>query len=263
MVNQLLPDDADLDNHITVGGILNSRLTRAELTVLMCEDTRRARSGELPEPRVVVSSNGLVIAKYHQDTAFKRSIDGADIVDVDGMPLVFATRLLCKTPLRERVATTDFVKDASEMAAKEGIRFYFLGAQGDVAQIAARNLQRAYPGLQIVGTRNGYFSLEEEAALCDEIVQSGADILWLGLGSPKQEAFALRNRHRLAGLAWIRTCGGLFDFYSERLPRAPQWMQGVGLEWLFRVLQEPKRLGGRYMLTNPVALYHLMTKTHD
>lgn len=263
MASLLLSDDTDLDNQITIGGIRNSRLTRNELTALMWNDTRRARDGDLTEPKIVVSSNGLVIAKYHQDKVFKQLIDSADIVDVDGMPLVFATRLLCKTPLQERVATTDFVKDASALAANEGIRFYFLGAQGDTAQIAARNLQRAYPGLQIVGARNGYFSLEEEASLCDEIVRSGADILWLGLGSPTQEAFALRNRHRLSGLAWIRTCGGLFDFYSERMARAPQWMQSAGMEWLFRVFQEPRRLGKRYMLTNPVALYHLITKTHD
>lgn len=248
---------------ITVGGIESSRMTRAELTDEMVRDVELARAGVRAVPRVVVSSNGSVVARFHADASFREMMDEADIVDVDGMPLVLATRLLCKQPLRERVATTDFVRDASEVAARQGIRFFFLGAAPSVARIAADNLSNAYPGLQVVGTRHGYFEAEEEEQICREILAAGTDILWLGLGSPKQEEFAIRNRERLSGLAWIRTCGGLFDFYAERVARAPLWMQNAGLEWLFRMIQEPRRLASRYMATNPVALYHLFTKTHD
>jgi exopolysaccharide biosynthesis WecB/TagA/CpsF family protein len=254
---------SDLNATLVVGGIRSSRMDRAELTQAMLRDTREARSGALVQPRIVVSSNGMVVAEYHRDPKFRDLIQRADIVDVDGMPLVFATKLLCKVPLRERVATTDFVKDACAAAAREGTRFYFLGAMPGYAAESAANLTRAFPGLQMAGTRHGYFSADEEAQICADIVAAGTDILWLGLGSPLQEQFAFRNRHRLAGLAWIRTCGGLFDFYSERVPRAPRWVQDIGLEWLFRVSQEPRRLGMRYILTNPAALYYLLTQTHD
>jgi exopolysaccharide biosynthesis WecB/TagA/CpsF family protein len=230
---------------------------------MMVNDAHAARVGVLPHPKIVVASNGYVIAKYHSDPEFRALIDQADIVDVDGMPSVFATKLLCRRPLTERVATTDFIVDACEAAEENGLRFFFLGSKPGVAQEAAANLVKAYPRLQIAGTRDGYFDPDQEEAICREIVASGADMLWLGMGSPIQERFAIRNRHRLAGLGWIRTCGGLFDFYSGRIPRAPQWMQRVGFEWMFRVLQEPRRLAGRYVMTNSSALYHLMTKTHD
>jgi N-acetylglucosaminyldiphosphoundecaprenol N-acetyl-beta-D-mannosaminyltransferase len=248
---------------ITVGGIASTRTTRAELAAELVDDVRAARTGKRSVPKLVFASNGMVIARYHSDDHFRQMIDQADIIDVDGMPLVFATKLLCKTPLKERVATTDFIRDASAVAVREGIRFYFLGARPDHAKVSAENLARMYPGLQFAGARHGYFSLEEEEAVCADIVNSGADVLWLGLGSPKQEAFALRNRERLSGLAWIRTCGGLFDFYSNFVPRAPIWLQNAGVEWLYRVWQEPTRLGMRYLFTNPAAMYHLLTKTHD
>lgn len=246
---------------LLLGGIVSSRLTRAELAEQMVRDVRAARAGQIGEPRIVVSSNGDVIARYHSDPAFSALIDGTDIVDVDGMPLVLVSRLLCKHALRERVATTDFVLDACDAAARNGVRFYFLGARPGVAKVAAQNLVEAYPGLEIVGVRDGYFAPDQEEQVCAEIVASGADVLWLGLGSPYQERFAFRNRARLGGLAWIRTCGGLFDFYAKRVPRAPSWVQNTGFEWLFRTAVEPRRLAGRYLRTNPVALYHLLTKT--
>lgn len=248
---------------IMVGGIASSRMTRKELAERMLRDVLAARQGDLPVPKLVVASNGLVIAKYHGDADFYALMQRADIVDVDGMPLVMATRLFCRRPLQERVATTDFVLDACQVAAENGVRFYFLGARPGVAQQAADNLRALYPALQVVGVRDGYFQREDEDALCEEICNSGADILWLGLGSPMQEQFAVRNRDKLAGIAWIRTCGGLFDFYSGRIPRAPVWLQNAGLEWFYRIWQEPRRLGKRYMITNPIAFYHLMTKTHD
>lgn len=252
--------DADL---ICIGGIRSSRGTRAELAQALVNDAMLARSKQLLLPKVVVASNGLVIARYHSDRNFRNLIDQADIIDVDGMPLVFATRLLCQRPLRERVATTDFIHEASQAAVQAGVRFYFLGARDDRAKKSANNLTRLYPGLQIVGARNGYFDREDDERICAEIVASGADVLWLGLGSPHQEAFAVRNRERLAGLAWIRTCGGLFDFYSDFSPRAPRWMQSAGLEWMYRAWQEPRRLGVRYLASNPAAIYHILTKTHD
>lgn len=246
-----------------VGGVPTTRITRAELADLMVTDTEAARSGELKHPRMVISSNGAVIVDYHHNRAFRDIVLEADIIDADGMPMVIATRLLCKEPLAERVATTDFIQDASAAAARDGVRFFFLGASPGVAETAANFLRDKYPGLQIVGIRHGYFARDEEAALCDEILAARTDVLWIGLGSPIQESFALRNRARLAGLAWLRTCGGMFDHYSGKFRRAPMWMQRNGLEWLHRAYYEPIRLGRRYLSSNLPALFYLATQTTD
>jgi exopolysaccharide biosynthesis WecB/TagA/CpsF family protein len=251
-----------LTDTLVVGGIATSRATRVELAQLMVRDSMSARLGELKRPRIVMSSNGSVIAHFHRDPHFRAMVLQADLVDVDGMPLVIATRFLSRQPLQERVATTDFVLDACAAAVANGLRFFFLGAKPGVAERAAQNLRVLYPGLNIVGVQNGYFGKDDEAAICERIVAAGTDVLWVGMGSPLQEEFAIANRERLSGVAWIRTCGGLFDHHSGAVPRAPLWMQQIGLEWLHRTIKEPMRLGKRYLFSNPVAIYHLITKTH-
>ncbi|WP_406857287.1 WecB/TagA/CpsF family glycosyltransferase [Alsobacter sp. KACC 23698] len=218
------------------------------------------RQGGQSLPKLVFASNGSVIARYHRESGFRELMDQADIVDADGMPLVLFSRIL-QHPLPERIATTDFIFDACEMAQEHGLRFYFLGGKRDDNMRASAFFRDRYPGLMLVGSRDGYFKRSDEEEICAEIRERKVDVLWLGLGSPLQEDFAVRNRSRLAGVAWIRTCGGMFDHYSGRKRRAPAWMQSAGLEWLYRAAQEPRRLGPRYIKTNLPALYHLMTKT--
>lgn len=244
-----------------IGGIRTIRASRAQLAEMMISDVRAAERGGLRLPRIITSSNGFTISLYHRSREFRTLIDQADVVDADGMPVILASRMLNAKPLIERVATTDFIHDASKAAARAGVHFFFLGAKPGIAEQAAANLRAAHPGLEIVGVRNGYFARNEEPAILEEVRASGAKVLWVGLGSPRQEAFAARNRAALAGLAWIRTCGGLFDHVVGAIPRAPDWMQRVGLEWLYRMAREPSRLGMRYLFTNPQAVYHLLTKT--
>ena len=247
----------------TIGGMKIARLRRDELAARMLADTRRARAGELPVPRIVTSANGSVVAAYNRDARYRAIMDGADIVDADGMPLVFASRLLCREPLAERTATTDFLLDAATIAARDDIRFFFIGSRPGVAARAAQHLRSRFPGLKVVGTRHGFFPPEAIPEICAKVRASGADVLWVGMGSPAQEQFALENRHLLGGVAWIRTCGGLFDHYGGGVSRAPDWMQAMGLEWLYRAAREPVRLGWRYLVTSPVAIYYLATRTHD
>ncbi len=246
---------------LRVGGIMTTSVTRQQLAECMVRDVEQARAGVQTLPKVVVASNGLVIALYHRHPEFRALIDQADIVDADGMPLIFASRLKHRAPLPERVATTDFLWDAAEHAARHGIRFYLLGAMPGVAARTAELLLERFPALQIAGIRHGYFDAAETPRICEEIRAAGTDILWVGRGSPMQERFAIEQRENLAGLAWIRTCGGLFDHVGGGMRRAPAYMQKVGLEWLHRAMLEPRRLGMRYLMTNPVAVYHLLTKT--
>jgi N-acetylglucosaminyldiphosphoundecaprenol N-acetyl-beta-D-mannosaminyltransferase len=131
-----------------------------------------------------------------------------------------------------------------------------------VIEQAAEHLQRLYPRLNIVGYRHGYFSAEEEADVVAAINAVRPDILWIGLGVPGEQRFALRHRDDLR-VGLIKTAGGLFDFLSGKNRRAPEWMQATGLEWVYRIYLEPRRLLGRYMRTNPHALFLLLTKTRS
>ena len=257
------PANGDALPRITVAGLPIVACGREALCAQMVADVARARAGELAQPRIVTSANGAVISLYNKDAHFAAVMNNADIVDADGMSLVFASRLLCRQPLPERAATTDFLIDAAETAARAGVRFFFLGAQRGVAARAAEHLRSRIPGLQVVGTCHGYFTEAQLPKLCAAITARGTDVLWLGLGSPRQEELAARLRRMLPGVAWIRTAGGLFDHYGGGVSRAPRWMQAVGGEWLYRAAREPLRLGWRYLATSPPAIYHLLSKTHD
>ncbi|HJW41527.1 MAG TPA: WecB/TagA/CpsF family glycosyltransferase, partial [Rhizomicrobium sp.] len=124
----------------------------------------------------------------------------------------------------------------------------------------AEILRSRYPGLKIAGRRNGYFGRDEEAALCEEINRSGADIVFVGLGVPLEYAFCARNKRRLHA-GWMVTCGGCYNFVTGAYRRAPQWMQKYSLEWLYRMVREPRRLFWRYAVTNPAAIFFLVTRT--
>jgi exopolysaccharide biosynthesis WecB/TagA/CpsF family protein len=111
--------------------------------------------------------------------------------------------------------------------------------------------------LKIAGRHHGYFPAVQNADVCKAVVDSGAEVLWMALGKPRQEFWSIENRERLRGVAWIKTCGGLYAFLAGRR-RAPLWVQNVGLEWKFRGLQEPPRLGWRYLVTNTHAMWRML-----
>jgi exopolysaccharide biosynthesis WecB/TagA/CpsF family protein len=150
--------------------------------------------------------------------------------------------------------------DVARHAETAGASFFFLGASQEVVERTVANVRRQYPRLAIAGLRNGYFAVEEEDRVVEEINATGADILWVGMGAPHELAFSLRNRTRLTNIGLIKTSGGLFDFLSGKNSRAPQWMQSAGLEWLYRLALEPRRLFGRYVSTNCHAAYLLLSK---
>ncbi|KZZ46255.1 glycosyl transferase [Thalassolituus sp. HI0120] len=195
---------------------------------------------------------------------FGKAMEQADYIQADGESLVKASRFLNKgDALPERIATTDFFHDAAEYAVKYGLKFYMLGASEEMSLEAEKNIRKQYPDLQIVGRRNGYFDEAQEEKICKEIVASGADVLWVGMGKPKEQLFCIRNKERLKGIPWIKSCGGLFDFLSGRNKRAPQWMQDAGLEWAHRTLSDPKRFLWRYLTTNIHTIFLLVLGSKD
>jgi N-acetylglucosaminyldiphosphoundecaprenol N-acetyl-beta-D-mannosaminyltransferase len=246
---------------ILLGGIKTACLTRDELSRLMLVDCLKARTQEIHSPKLVFASNGHAIALAARDGQFRDTFVQADLIHADGQASVFASRLFTNTPVPERSATTDFIHDAARIGAVHGLRFFLLGATEEANAATARILAEAYPGLQIAGRLHGYFSEYDEDEIVDEINLTRPDVIWVGLSVPREYEFAVRNRHRLKA-GWVVTCGGCFNFVTGSYRRAPQWMQAAGLEWLYRLAREPRRLFWRYAVTNPLAAFYLLTRTH-
>jgi exopolysaccharide biosynthesis WecB/TagA/CpsF family protein len=244
---------------ITVGGVKTDCVSRQQMGRLMVGDCLAARGGQRTA-KLVFAANGHAVAMAGTDSKFRDKFHKADIVHADGAPVVFASKVLTDAPIPERSATTDFLHDAAKMAEVHGLTFFLLGATEAVNSACAKRLSADYPNLKIAGRRDGYFEPEEEDALINEINISGADVLWVGLGVPLEYDFCLRHRDRLKP-GWIVTCGGCFNFAAGTYVRAPAWMQRAGLEWLYRLWREPRRLFWRYAVTNPLAIFLLLTRT--
>lgn len=227
-------------------------LSRSEWIAVMKADCSAPRDGRMP--KLFSSANGNVVSLYHYDSAFRKNMDAMHGIDADGMPLVIASRILSGLRLPERVATTDFFHDAAQMAERNRFRFYLLGGTVEENERALFNVRRMYPGLMI-GGRSGYFPDSSRRDVIEEILAFETDVLWVGLGVPQEQAFVVGNAPYLSGVAWVKTCGGLVNFLSGTNRRAPTWVQRVGFEWAYRLMLEPRRLGWRYLITNPRALY--------
>lgn len=255
------PVDPQQPKSVTVGGFRTAVVTRQQLADRMLADCREARKrGSEWRPKLVFSSNGQGIALAGRDKNFAEIMQEADIIHADGMSVVFASRLT-SAPLPERVATTDFFEVAAQMAVLHGLSFFILGATKEQNAAVVESIARLYPGLRLAGYHHGYFGPDEDEAVCQMVRESGADVLWVGLGKPLQEQWCVRNRDRLRGVGWIKTCGGLYSFLTGSAKRAPQPMQDLGLEWFHRMLGDPRRLVWRYLTTNPLALYQLLRRT--
>jgi N-acetylglucosaminyldiphosphoundecaprenol N-acetyl-beta-D-mannosaminyltransferase len=190
-----------------------------------------------------------------RNPGYKRVLCSADRVFPDGIGIRIGGRML-GWGLRDNVNGTDLFPLLCESATAAGRALYLLGARPGVAAGAAASMQQRFPRLRIAGCRDGYFSPDEEPDVVAEINASGAAILLVALGAPRQELWIAE---RLAGLQVpvAMGVGGLFDFYSGRIRRAPIWMREIGLEWVYRIMQEPGRMWRRYIIGNPVFLYRV------
>jgi exopolysaccharide biosynthesis WecB/TagA/CpsF family protein len=235
-----------------IAGLPIVALSRLDWARMMERDCSSSSRGE--RPKLLTSANGNVVSLYHQDPLFKRMMDSMDAIDADGMPLVLASKLVASQPLPERVATTDFFHDAARIAQERGFRFYLLGSTPNENIRALARVQERYPKLNVRG-HHGYFSRKDEELIVQDIVESKTDVLWVGLGIPNEQGFILRNADNMRGVAWVKTCGGLINFLSGTNKRAPYWMQACGMEWIYRMMLEPRRLAYRYLTSSPHAIY--------
>lgn len=201
------------------------------------------RSGQ-PHQHVVVNVDKLV--KASRDPELRRIINACDLVNADGMPVVWASRLLGK-PLKARVAGVDLFHALMVRAAQRGWRVFLLGARADVVEAVERRYRLSYPDLMVVGCRDGYWTPDEDEAVAEQVRMARADILFVAISSPKKEQFL--GRYQLGmRVPFAMGVGGTFDVAAGRVKRAPPWMQRVGLEWFYRFLQEPRRMFRRYFV---------------
>jgi N-acetylglucosaminyldiphosphoundecaprenol N-acetyl-beta-D-mannosaminyltransferase len=192
--------------------------------------------------------NGAIVVAMQDDDEMRASIVGADLLVADGQSVVWAARLLGR-PLPARVAGIDLMHRTIELAERRGYSIYILGARHDVLERAVARLREDHPALRIAGYRNGYFDRSEDLDVVAAIRSSGADILYVAMGSPRKEYFLGRHGAGL-GVPYVMGVGGSIDVVAGVTRRAPPWVQRIGLEWAFRLAQEPRRLFRRYLFTN-------------
>lgn len=228
---------------IEILGVRVDRIQLASLIVFL----RDARTADTPVSVLYLNPHIWNLAK--DDPALLAALNEADVVWCDGVGILLAARLLGKR-LPARMTVPNFIDEVCRQCVIAAKSLYFLGGEEGVARLAAEVLQRRHPGLKIVGSHHGYIRAPEiEERVVEEIRRLAPDLLLVGMGSPQQELWIARNLHGLnVKVGWA--VGALFDHLSGKVPRAPQWASAHGLEWLHRLMVEPRRLWRRYLLGN-------------
>lgn len=201
-----------------------------------------------PSQHVVVNAAKVVMMRH--DDRLMGIIRSCALVNADGQAIVWAASLL-KKPLPERVAGIDLMLALLKLAEQKKYKVFFLGARDEVLQQFLKNITEQFPGIQVAGFRNGYFNETENEAVVRQIRQTSPDILFVGISSPKKEFWLAENLNAL-NVPLAMGVGGSFDVLAGKVRRAPVWMQRTGFEWLYRVLQEPRRMWKRYLVGNTI-----------
>ena len=192
--------------------------------------------------------NAASIIGLKNNNELIHAYNNSDLINVDGMSMVWALRFFGYS-VPERVACPDLAKDILAIAEKENYSIFLFGAKEESLIQSLKKLKEEYPKLNLVGHRNGYYKITEESAIVEMINNSNPDILLLGMPSPKKELFVEKYKDQLQ-VKYLFGVGGFFDILSGKLKRAPVWMQNRGLEWVYRFIQEPRRMGHRYIIGN-------------
>lgn len=202
--------------------------------------------------------NAGKVSKMESDPAFRELMGAFDMVHADGASIVAASRLM-RVPLPERVAGIDLMERLVALAAERGYRPFFLGAKPEVVGRCVEVLRAKHPRLQVAGVRDGYWDRDDPAAEAEvvrQIRESGADMLFVAVPTPTKETFLARHRGEI-GVPFAMGVGGAFDVIAGLVKRAPLAWQRTGMEWLYRVIQEPRRMWKRYLVTNTHFLWIL------
>lgn len=225
--------------------VMGCPVTKLSLTQFVAEaevfiDSRR--------PHYIAVVNAAKLVSMRDDRELDRSVRSADLIGADGVPIVWASRLL-GDPLPGRVNGTDLMLKLLERAHEKRYRIFFFGATPRVLDQVLERVGRDYPGVRIGGARHGYFASADEPEIVTQIRDSHSDILFIAFGTPQKEKWVNAYLREME-VPVVHGVGGSFDVLAGVIPRAPRWMQRAGLEWLFRLAQEPRRMWRRYLMTN-------------
>lgn len=202
--------------------------------------------------------NAAKMVNMRRDVELDRAVRSAHLILADGVSVVLAARLLRKS-LPERVPGIDLMTRLFERGNDRGFRVYCLGAADDVLDAVARTVQAEYPGVKLVGKHHGYFSEGDEPAIAAEIKAAKPDILFVAMSSPKKELFLSRWVSEM-DVPVCHGVGGAFDVMAGKVKRAPRAWQKLGMEWLYRIVQEPRRMWRRYLVTNTLFGWMLLSE---
>jgi N-acetylglucosaminyldiphosphoundecaprenol N-acetyl-beta-D-mannosaminyltransferase len=225
--------------------VLGCHIDRLDMTqtVARCEDLIARR-----EFAQHVAINAAKLVAMQRDSELRRIVEACELVSADGQAVVWASRLL-GDPLPERVAGIDLMGELFALAERRGFRVFILGAKAEVLEQARAKIMARHPRLQLVGTRDGYFSEDEGAAVAQEVRDARPDILFVAISSPRKE-YWLGRHGRAIDVPFVMGVGGAIDVVAGITQRAPGLLQRLGLEWAYRLAQEPRRLWRRYAVTN-------------
>lgn len=207
-------------------------------------------------PLHLIGVNADKINALNKEEHLKRIVNSCGIINADGASVVLASRFL-KKPLPERVAGIDLMLKLIELSAEKGYRVYLLGAKQEIIEKTAQELKSRYPKLILAGIHNGYFKEANWPEISDELKAVKPDLVFVGITSPLKE-YLIEYLQNEGNKCVFMGVGGSFDVISGEIPRAPIWMQKMNLEWLFRVIQEPKRLFMRYFTGNAVFMWAVL-----
>lgn len=263
-----LPDQLFLASRYVIAEALNGGGGRPErVDILGVEVTNTTMAETLDwvvgaartrPPSFLAFVNSDCLNQAVEDPDYLGALRRTERVVPDGIGMRLAARFQ-GYDIAENVNGTDMLPLLCDRAVAEGLSLFFLGARPGIAQAAADVMREQHPGLSVAGVRDGYFSPEDDDAVVAEVNASGADVLLVAFGAPRQEAWLDDHRDDL-DIGVAMGVGGLFDFYSGRIPRAPVWVREVGMEWIWRLAQEPGRLWRRYLVGNPLFLRRTYTE---
>lgn len=206
--------------------------------------------------RTVFFLNAHCFNIAQKNQKYRNALNNSDLVLNDGIGIKLGS-YLAGIKIRENLNGTDLIPEILSLAANNRKKVFFLGGKEGVAEKASQTIKDRIPEMQIAGCLSGYFSKKEEQEVIEKVNSSEAELLVLGMGVPKQELWASRNRDKLENIKIIIAGGAILDFLSGRIRRAPLWMRKMNMEWVFRLINEPGRLWKRYIIGNILFVFYL------
>jgi len=242
-----------MQKHIDTINILDCPIANLSLSETVSYIDTMIESGQQVH-QTSVNAAKLVYMKKNAD--LREDVLASDLINADGMSVIWASKFLGQ-PLKERVTGIDLMQNIIELSSQKNYKIFFFGAEETVLDRVVSYYRTRYSPNIIAGYHSGFYPEEKEKEIALQIANSGAHVLFVAISSPRKELFLNKYKH-IIKTPFIMGVGGSFDVVAGKVSRAPNWMQAYGLEWLYRLIQEPKRMWKRYFYTNSVFIYLIL-----